>query len=299
MANNSDVGLAGYFFSRDVGRVWRVAEALEVGMVAANTGVISNATIPFGGVKESGVGEFLASQSSMEVHDCVWRRTRGGPRDRRVFEPKVDCVWWDLIPSVWGSCCEMDVFSCLYCITIPLYFLRINVFSFLFAFERLQCIRRGTSGRTRLQSGSSFPLLHDGVYERPNPMPDPNPTIIAMFEYDSGLAYEPDAGGGSGEDDRAGFEGGGLGEESDGLADVEDLVSVRGGRGMSMCMDEREMDVLCITVLERPAVERAREGEYLWIRDGVVGDEAGSEGGGVVWGEGVSERVRARAEGND
>jgi len=56
MANDSDVGLAGYFFSRDVGRVWRVAEALEVGMVAANTGVISNATIPFGGVKESGIG---------------------------------------------------------------------------------------------------------------------------------------------------------------------------------------------------------------------------------------------------
>ncbi|KAF9226796.1 succinic semialdehyde dehydrogenase [Gyrodon lividus] len=56
MANNTDVGLAGYFFSRDVGRVWRVAEALEVGMVGTNTGLISNATIPFGGVKESGLG---------------------------------------------------------------------------------------------------------------------------------------------------------------------------------------------------------------------------------------------------
>ncbi|KAF8550498.1 succinate semialdehyde dehydrogenase [Imleria badia] len=56
MANNSDVGLAGYFFSRDVGRVWRVAEALEVGMVGTNTGVISNASIPFGGVKQSGLG---------------------------------------------------------------------------------------------------------------------------------------------------------------------------------------------------------------------------------------------------
>jgi acyl-CoA reductase-like NAD-dependent aldehyde dehydrogenase len=41
-----------YFFSRDVGRVWRVAEALEVGMVGANTGLISQAAIPFGGVKE-------------------------------------------------------------------------------------------------------------------------------------------------------------------------------------------------------------------------------------------------------
>ncbi|KAF9450164.1 succinate-semialdehyde dehydrogenase [Macrolepiota fuliginosa MF-IS2] len=56
LANNTDVGLAGYFFSRDVGRVWRVAEKLEVGMVGANTGVISQAVIPFGGVKESGLG---------------------------------------------------------------------------------------------------------------------------------------------------------------------------------------------------------------------------------------------------
>lgn len=56
LANDSDVGLAGYFFSRDVGRVWRVAEKLEVGMVGTNTGVISQAVIPFGGVKESGLG---------------------------------------------------------------------------------------------------------------------------------------------------------------------------------------------------------------------------------------------------
>ena len=56
LANDVDVGLAGYFFSRDVGRVWRVAERLEVGMVGANTGVISQVEIPFGGVKESGLG---------------------------------------------------------------------------------------------------------------------------------------------------------------------------------------------------------------------------------------------------
>ena len=58
LANNTTVGLAGYFFSRDIGRVWRVAEALEVGMVGTNTGAISQAVIPFGGVKESGLGEF-------------------------------------------------------------------------------------------------------------------------------------------------------------------------------------------------------------------------------------------------
>lgn len=51
LANDTNVGLAGYFFTRDVGRVWRVAEALEVGMVGANTGVISTAVMPFGGVK--------------------------------------------------------------------------------------------------------------------------------------------------------------------------------------------------------------------------------------------------------
>jgi len=56
LANDTEVGLAGYFFSRDIGRVWRVAERLEVGMVGANTGVLSQAVIPFGGVKESGLG---------------------------------------------------------------------------------------------------------------------------------------------------------------------------------------------------------------------------------------------------
>lgn len=57
-------------------------------------------------------------------------------------------------------------------------------------------------------------------------MPDPNPAVIAMSEYDGRLACEPDAGWSSGEDDRARFEGGGLGEKCDRLADVEDLVSV-------------------------------------------------------------------------
>ncbi|KDQ29659.1 hypothetical protein PLEOSDRAFT_1093086 [Pleurotus ostreatus PC15] len=56
LADSVDVGLAGYFYSRDVGRVWRVAEKLEVGMVGCNTGLISQAIIPFGGVKESGLG---------------------------------------------------------------------------------------------------------------------------------------------------------------------------------------------------------------------------------------------------
>ncbi|MDD2364889.1 MAG: NADP-dependent succinate-semialdehyde dehydrogenase [Desulfuromonadaceae bacterium] len=56
MANDTEFGLASYFYSRDVSRVWRVAEALEYGMVGINTGLISTEVAPFGGMKESGIG---------------------------------------------------------------------------------------------------------------------------------------------------------------------------------------------------------------------------------------------------
>ncbi|MCB1882396.1 MAG: NAD-dependent succinate-semialdehyde dehydrogenase [Geminicoccaceae bacterium] len=56
LANDIEVGLAGYFFARDIGRIFRVAEAMEVGMVGVNTGIISTEVAPFGGVKESGLG---------------------------------------------------------------------------------------------------------------------------------------------------------------------------------------------------------------------------------------------------
>ena len=55
-ANDTEYGLASYFYSRDIGRIWRVAEALEYGMVGINAGIISNEIAPFGGVKESGIG---------------------------------------------------------------------------------------------------------------------------------------------------------------------------------------------------------------------------------------------------
>ncbi len=55
-ANDTPYGLASYFFSRDLGRVWRVSEGLEYGIVGVNTGVISTEVAPFGGVKESGIG---------------------------------------------------------------------------------------------------------------------------------------------------------------------------------------------------------------------------------------------------
>ena len=56
LANDTEFGLAAYFYTRDIGRTWRVAEALEYGIVGSNTGVISNEVAPFGGVKESGIG---------------------------------------------------------------------------------------------------------------------------------------------------------------------------------------------------------------------------------------------------
>ena len=56
LANSAEVGLAGYFFSKDIDRVYRIAEALEVGMIGVNTGLISDAATPFGGVKQSGFG---------------------------------------------------------------------------------------------------------------------------------------------------------------------------------------------------------------------------------------------------
>src|SRR5438132_1402907 len=56
LANRTEFGLASYFYSRDIGRIWRVAEALEYGMVGVNTGFITTEVAPFGGVKQSGIG---------------------------------------------------------------------------------------------------------------------------------------------------------------------------------------------------------------------------------------------------
>src|SRR6266853_1411345 len=56
MANDTEFGLASYFYSRDIGRIWRVAEALEYGIVGINEGIISTEIAPFGGMKESGIG---------------------------------------------------------------------------------------------------------------------------------------------------------------------------------------------------------------------------------------------------
>ena len=56
LANNTEFGLAGYFYSRDIGRIFRVAEKMETGMVCVNSGILSTEIAPFGGVKQSGLG---------------------------------------------------------------------------------------------------------------------------------------------------------------------------------------------------------------------------------------------------
>lgn len=95
LANDTEVGLAGYFYSRDVGRVWRVAEALEVGMVGANTGLLSQAVIPFGGIKESGIGESTPSSRMYLVLKHL--RSRRWSWNRGVHEHQVHRIWWSVI----------------------------------------------------------------------------------------------------------------------------------------------------------------------------------------------------------
>jgi succinate-semialdehyde dehydrogenase/glutarate-semialdehyde dehydrogenase len=56
MANDTEFGLAGYFYARDIGRVFRAAEQMETGMVCVNSGILSTEVAPFGGVKQSGLG---------------------------------------------------------------------------------------------------------------------------------------------------------------------------------------------------------------------------------------------------
>lgn len=76
-ANAAEVGLAGYFFSSDIGRVYRVAEALEVGMVGVNTGLISDPASPFGGVKQSGFGR-EGSKYGIDEYTTIKSVTIGG-----------------------------------------------------------------------------------------------------------------------------------------------------------------------------------------------------------------------------
>ena len=82
LANDTDVGLAGYFYSQDVHRCYRLAEALEVGMVGINTGLISDTAMPFGGVKESGFGR-EGSKYGIEEYLTIKAVTVGGIGERQ------------------------------------------------------------------------------------------------------------------------------------------------------------------------------------------------------------------------
>jgi succinate-semialdehyde dehydrogenase/glutarate-semialdehyde dehydrogenase len=72
LANDTEFGLAAYFYAKDMGRVWRVAEAIQAGMVGVNTGIISTAVAPFGGVKQSGLGREGAKQGIEEYLDTKY-----------------------------------------------------------------------------------------------------------------------------------------------------------------------------------------------------------------------------------
>jgi succinate-semialdehyde dehydrogenase / glutarate-semialdehyde dehydrogenase len=80
MANDTEFGLAAYFYSRDIGRIWRVAEALEYGIVGINEGIISTEIAPFGGMKESGIGREGSKygiEEFLEVKYCAWAASTG------------------------------------------------------------------------------------------------------------------------------------------------------------------------------------------------------------------------------
>ena len=72
LANNTEFGLAAYFYAKDMARVWRVAEAIQAGMVGVNTGIISTAVAPFGGVKQSGLGREGSHQGIEDYMDTKY-----------------------------------------------------------------------------------------------------------------------------------------------------------------------------------------------------------------------------------
>lgn len=77
LANDVDVGLAGYFYTENIARLWRVAEALEVGMVGCGVGLISACEQPFGGIKESGIGR-EGSKYALDEYLNIKSITMGG-----------------------------------------------------------------------------------------------------------------------------------------------------------------------------------------------------------------------------
>ena len=75
IANNTEFGLASYFYSRDVGRIFRVSEGLEYGMVGINVGIIATEHVPFGGVKQSGLGREGGAEGIFEYLSVKYTMT--------------------------------------------------------------------------------------------------------------------------------------------------------------------------------------------------------------------------------
>ncbi len=95
-ANDTEFGLAAYFYSRDIGRVWRVAERLESGMVGVNTGLISTEEAPFGGVKQSGLGREgskYGSTTSSRSSTSAWAGFDAGPAPGRGNAWRCSLTW--------------------------------------------------------------------------------------------------------------------------------------------------------------------------------------------------------------
>jgi len=85
MANDSEFGLAAYFYSRDIARVWRVAEELESGMVGVNTGLISTEVAPFGGASSQDLGAKVPSTdatTTLRSNTCAWAGSSDDARAR-------------------------------------------------------------------------------------------------------------------------------------------------------------------------------------------------------------------------
>ena len=101
MANDTEFGLAAYFYSRDISRVWRVAEALEYGIVGINEGIISTEVAPFGGVKESGlrprgleIRHRGVPRGQISLHGRGYRlRLPAGRSQRRIGQSTASSRW--------------------------------------------------------------------------------------------------------------------------------------------------------------------------------------------------------------
>jgi len=117
LANDTEYGLAAYFYARDLGRVWRVAEALEYGIVGINEGIISTEVAPFGGIKESGIGREgsrYGIEDFLEVNTwrwAAWRRSNANNQGRVMSI----CRWSDDESDVYVTYRDDNLLCCYSC----------------------------------------------------------------------------------------------------------------------------------------------------------------------------------------